>query len=141
MAMFPTRGFRAMGLGLALSLSLPLPQLSADDPAPKLAGTWTWEWKDAQGVTHHHVLEVEGEGKDLVARERFDDQESVKVNDLKREGKRVRFSVLRGERTASYDGEFSGDGTIDGKVSVAGADNQANQFGWTAKRKPVAPKR
>jgi len=43
----------------------------------KLAGAWTWWWKDQSGRTHRHLLEVEGIGTKLAARERFDDQSPV----------------------------------------------------------------
>src|SRR5436305_2604550 len=89
--------------GAALALVLAVPATAADDAA-KLAGTWTWMWKDAEGETHRHVLEVEGTGNKLSARERFDDQEPVKVIDLKVAGKKVNFTVIRGQRTAVYSG-------------------------------------
>lgn len=107
----------------------------ADEPAEfSMVGNWTWTWKDEQGNTHRHVLEVEGKPGAYVARERFDEMESVKVNDLKVEGKEVNFTVLRDQRKALYAGKFAERDTINGTVSVAGADNQPREFGWTARR-------
>ena len=53
---------------------------------PKLAGTWTWTWKDRIGETHRHILEVEGVGTKLAARELFDDQPAVAVSNLTLDG-------------------------------------------------------
>jgi hypothetical protein len=132
-----TRRHWCLGVGLLLVLA---PLAVADEPDADLAGTWTWSWKDGQGETHRHVLEVEGRGKTLSARERFDDQEPVKVADLKVVGKKVNFTVIRGDRRASYSGTMTKPDTINGKVLVAGANNQASEFGWTAKREPVEKK-
>jgi hypothetical protein len=122
----------ARGLGVALLLAIPWATARADD-ASKLVGTWTWSWKGADGTTHTHTLEVEGSGEKLAARERFDDLEAVKVNDLKVDGKKVSFSVLRGKRRSEYNGKLDGDDTIDGKVLVED-DGRSNEYTWTAKR-------
>ena len=135
--MMPPRISRRLGLGLVLGLPLIALAAGAAD-APPLAGTWEWEWKDGQGTTHRHVLEVEGDGKALAARERFDDLEPIKVDDLKVAGKQVTFTVKRGDRRAEYAGSLDGPDTINGKVNVAAAENQPNAFTWTAKRRPAA---
>jgi hypothetical protein len=128
----------ARGLGVALLLAIPWAPARADDAA-KLVGTWTWSWKDADGTTHTHTLEVEGTGEKLAARERFDDLEAVKVNDLKVDGKKVSFSVLRGKRRSEYNGKLDGDDTIDGKVLVEN-DGRSNEYTWTAKREKAKKK-
>ncbi|MBX6313254.1 MAG: hypothetical protein IRY99_10130 [Isosphaeraceae bacterium] len=120
--------------GALLGLLAALPFWMAADEGPDLSGTWRWQWKDAQGQIHRHVLEVDGKGKDLVARERFDDQEPVKVTDLKVEGKKVHFSVRRGERRSIYDGTLANADTINGTVQVSGPNNQPIEYGWTALR-------
>ena len=130
---------RVWCLGAVLLLGR-APRAPADEPDVDLAGTWTWSWKDGQGETHRHVLEVEGRGKTLTARERFDDQGAVKVADLKVVGKKVNFTVIRGDRRATYSGEVTKADTIVGKVLVSGSDNQGNEYGWTAKREPVEKK-
>ena len=98
-----------------------------------LIGTWSWTWKDAAGATHKHVLEVEGSGDKLSARERFDDLEPVKVTDLKLVNKKVTFSVTRAKRQATYSGTLKSNDLIDGLVNVT-TDGQASEFGWEAKR-------
>ncbi len=108
--------------------------LTAATPGPDaLAGTWTWTWKDGEGKTHKHVLDVESAAGKLAARERFDDEESVKVDDLKVKGDDVFFIVKRGHRTAEYKGKLIGGKTINGIVNVA-ANGQAQEFQWTAER-------
>ncbi|HWE36942.1 MAG TPA: hypothetical protein VG406_10285 [Isosphaeraceae bacterium] len=128
----------ARGFGLVLLLAIPGAAARADD-APKLAGSWTWSWKGPDGTEHKHVLEVEGTGAKLAARERFDDLEAVKVNDLKVDGKKVSFSVLRGKRRSEYNGKLDGDDTIDGKVLVED-DGRSNEYTWTAKREKTKKK-
>lgn len=130
---------RAVLAPLFLLLAAGLAPAFAADPKPAaspLAGTWTWKWQDEKGDTHRHVLEVEGAGSKVAAREEFDDMPAVKVEDLKLEGKSVRFTVRRGERRTEYKGKLEGDDTINGKVTVL-VDGQNNEFGWTATRKPV----
>jgi len=117
---------------LVFLFGLPWPASAADD-AERLVGTWTWSWKDAKGQEHRHVLEVEGAGDKVAARERFDDQEPVKIVDLKAVGTKVNFSVLRGPRTAFYSGTLADADTINGEVQV-NTENRNDKFAWTAKR-------
>ncbi len=126
--------FRGLALAFSLSLLMPPPSMAGADDAANLAGTWSWVWKDAEGITHRHVLEVEGSGSTLSARERFDDQAPVKINDLKVVGKKVDFSVLRGDRRAAYTGSIASADTINGQVIVTGEGGQPSEFGWTAQR-------
>src|SRR4051812_48177584 len=86
--------------------------------ADVLVGSWTWSWKDGMGVTHNHVLEVEGTGDKLAARERFDDGAPIRVDDLKMTGQKVSFSSLRDGRRAAYSGTLKGKDLIDGMVTV-----------------------
>jgi hypothetical protein len=129
---------------VALSLSL-LPGVlapsatsrAADAPkasdVPKLAGTWNWTWKDKSGQTHRHILEVEGVGKKLAARERFDKLPPVAVTDLKLDGKTIRFAVVRGEHRADYSGVVADANTINGTVKVTD-EGETTEFVWEAKR-------
>lgn len=121
---------------ILISVTPALPLTASSDAAKPhgLAGTWTWQWKDPRGATHRHVLEVAGEGTNLVARERFDDQKPVKVDNLRVDGPTVGFTVLRGDSTARYLGTRAGQNTINGKVITTGANNQASEYGWTATR-------
>ncbi len=121
---------------MALAAWLPGQAPAADDP-PKVAGTWTWKWKDAQGETHRHVLELEGAGAKLVGRERFDDEAAIKVDELKLDGKKITFSVIRKGRRAEYKGTVAAADTINGDVTVT-MDGQASEFGWTATREAGA---
>ena len=98
-----------------------------------LSGTWVWTWKDAAGQEHRHVLEVEGVGADLAARERFDDEEPVKASNLKRDGKKVRLTVVRGDRHADYSGVLADANTINGTVTVKQGD-QMHEYPWKAMR-------
>jgi hypothetical protein len=136
----PRPRIRLVALTL-LSGLLPPCALSARARAadvPKLAGNWTWSWKDPAGATHRHILEVEGVGAKLAARERFDDLPAVRVADLKLDGKDVRFSVVRDQRRADYRGVVDGDGaTINGTVTVT-SDGESNEFVWKAAREPAA---
>lgn len=132
---FPPLVLLIVGLGSGLSLGRAAP---ADDAA-KLVGTWTWQWKDEQGQTHKHVLEIEGAGAKLAARERFDEAEPVKIEDLKVEGPKVNFSVMRGDRRSSYTGTLAADDTINGEVTIS-REGTDKVFGWTARREPVAKK-
>jgi hypothetical protein len=108
----------------------------AADDIPKLAGNWTWSWKGPAGETHRHLLEVEGIGTKLAARERFDDLESVPVRDLQLVGKSLRFSVVRGDRRADYSGIVADRDTINGIVKVTVMD-ETTEFPWEAARKKV----
>lgn len=106
--------------------------LRADEP-PKLDGTWTWTWKDPQGATHRHVLEVEGVGKKLAARERFDALPPVPASGLKLDGKNIQFTVVRGDKRADYRGVLDDPDTINGKVSIK-QDGDLNEYLWKATR-------
>jgi hypothetical protein len=125
-------GRLALGLAIGALLAAPVLASPAQDP-PRLAGSWAWKWKDAQGETHRHVLELEGEGAKLAGRERFDDAPAVKVDNLKVDGKTIQFSVSRGERMSLYKGTVASAGIINGLVTVT-EKGQANEFGWTATR-------
>ncbi|MHC5538616.1 hypothetical protein ACYOEI_10370 [Singulisphaera rosea] len=123
-------------LTLAAGLSIGLPKAGAAD-IPKLAGSWTWTWKDRNGEEHRHVLEVEGMGTKLAARERFDDEKAVKVEGLKLEGKSLRFAVVRDGKRADYSGVVADSSTINGTVLVT-LDGQATEHVWKAKLEPEA---
>ena len=110
------------------------------DDAPQLAGIWNWSWKDQNGRTHHHVLEIEGVTTKLAAREVFDDLPPVRVDNLVRDGKKIRFSVVRGDHRADYNGILADANSIDGKVTVT-EGSQNNEYVWKARRqtKPTLP--
>jgi hypothetical protein len=104
----------------------------------KLAGSWTWTWKDPTNRTHQHVLEVEGIGKALSAREIFDDEPAVRVAPLEFDGKAVHFTVVRGQRKAEYDGRLDDGDTINGTVKTStGEDHGA--YPWKATRRKPNP--
>ena len=117
---------------LALTLATGLPAALGDD-GPKVAGTWTWSWKDGEGKTHKHVLDIESAAGKLTGRERMDDMESVKVDDLKLKGMELSFAVSREGRRAEYKGKLVGEKTINGLVNVT-VNGQATEFQWTAER-------
>ncbi len=119
------------------ALSALPPAAIAEGPSD-LVGTWTWSWKDGEGKTHKHILDLEAAGGKLTGRERFDDQESIKVDDLKLEGKDLSFVTTRDGRRAQYKGKTVGTDTINGVVNVV-TNGQANEFQWTAER-AVKPK-
>jgi hypothetical protein len=98
-----------------------------------LAGTWTWSWKDAEGMEHRHVLDIEGVDTKLAARERRDDLPPVRVNDLKLTDKRVRFSVVRGNSRADYSGVWADANTLNGTVTVT-IEGQSTEHVWKATR-------
>lgn len=123
-----------LGITAVLSLGIAATGLAAADPPMAMAGTWRWKWSDAEGVVHHHVLEVEGKGKTLSARERFDDEKPVKIDDMKIDGKTVTFSVLRGQHRAAYKGKFKTADHIDGTVGVNDAEDPVEEYGWSADR-------
>jgi hypothetical protein len=126
-------------LGLALLAASTIPGRAAAEDPKFPTGTWTWTWKDGEGKTHRHVLDVEAAAGKLTARERFDDLDAIKVDDLKLRGDEVTFSVKRGDRMAEYKGKLIGGKTINGQVSVA-TNGQANEFQWTAER-AIEPKK
>jgi hypothetical protein len=121
----------AATIAAALSLGVAVP--AHPDGPDDLLGSWTLTWKDGEGKTHKHVLDVESAAGKLTARERFDEQESIKVDDLKVKGDDVFFVVKRGGRTAEYKGKLVGNKTINGIVNVA-VNGQAQEFQWTAER-------
>jgi hypothetical protein len=127
-----------VALGLLPGVFVPLAAAFADDApkasdVPKLAGTWNWTWKDKSGLTHRHILEVEGVGKKLAARERFDKLPPVAVTDLKLDGKNIRFAVVRGEHRADYSGVVADANTINGTVKVTD-EGETSEFVWEARR-------
>jgi hypothetical protein len=124
-----------LGLLLLAAAWPGLDRLARADEAPRLAGSWSWSWKDPSGQTHRHLLEVEGVGQKLAARERFDELEPTPVRDLKLDDatKTVRFTVVRGQRRADYKGVVSDGDTIRGTVIVT-ADGQSSENRWEAKR-------
>ncbi len=105
----------------------------AGDDASLLLGTWKWTWKDAEGAVHTHRLDVEGSGEKLAAREFYDEMEAIKVVDLKLTGKKVSFSVLRGNRQSSYTGTLQAKDRIEGLVNVS-IEGQTSEYGWEATR-------
>lgn len=112
-------------------------QVLGGEESSALAGTWTWSWKDPKGDKHTHILEVEGMGTKLAARERFDDLPPVVVSKLTFDGKSVRFTVVRGNRRAAYSGVLDKADTINGTVTIT-TDGQSEEHEWQAKRKPAA---
>lgn len=110
--------------------------LAAD--APDLSGTWVWTWKDPAGQTHRHVLEIEGVGGKLAARERFDDEAPVKAAELQRDGKNVRLTVVRGDHRAEYSGVLADPNTINGTVTIKQGE-KTTDYSWKATR-PQPPK-
>ena len=142
--MSPNRTRRSFGLILGALLVCPLlvhDRAQADDKVPKLAGTWTWKWKDGLGETHQHTLEVEGEGKKMVARERYDDEKSIKVDKIDLDGDKVTIAVTRGERRSLYVGKIADADTINGLVTVNTEGQPVSEFGWTAKREAGGEKK
>lgn len=132
-------GFRFALAILAASSLTAAGRSTAETTEPtKLAGTWVWTWKDRIGETHKHILEVEGVGTELAARELFDDQPSVKVGNLTYDGASVRFTVVRDKRTAQYIGKVVDSDHIDGRVTVT-SDGQSEEFGWKAERRKALP--
>ncbi len=128
---------RTLGSAFVMAAVLMAPAWGSPRDEPKdLLGTWTWTWTDASGVVHKHFLEVEGSGDKIAARERFDEQQPVRVNDLKVADKTVSFSVRRDDRQASYSGKIKNGDMIEGLVTVSNG-GQPNEFGWSAKREPV----
>ncbi|GAC1451358.1 MAG: hypothetical protein NVSMB9_36300 [Isosphaeraceae bacterium] len=112
---------------------------SEETDVPKIAGTWTWTWDDPTGKTHRHVLEVEGTGTKLAAREIFDEQQPVKVANLTLDARAIKFSVVRGDRKADYSGKVADSDHINGTVLVT-ADGATTEFVWKAERRKDIPK-
>ena len=134
MPIHPALKFQRVLLTLAgLAISFQLATSAPAEEPEDLAGTWTWTWKDGESKVHKHVLDVEATGGKLSARERFDDEESIKVDDLKLKDDSVTFSVKRGTRSSTYKGKMVGKKTINGLVNVV-LDGQPNEFQWTAER-------
>jgi hypothetical protein len=127
-------------LMLAVLTLLIGPALAASADEPKsVAGTWTWTWKDGEGKTHKHVLDLEAAGGKLTGRERFDDLDSVKVDDLKLRDGELTFVVTRGPRRSEYTGKLVGTKVINGQVNVA-IQGQSTEYQWTAERAVVTKK-
>ncbi len=133
------RGVRLALAFLMVSAIAALAPSKAQTPAPpKLAGTWTWTWKDRIGETHRHVLEVEGVGDKLAAREIFDDEAPVRVSKLVLENATLQFTVIRDKRKADYVGKVADADHINGTVTIS-SDGQAQEFPWQAERRKSAP--
>jgi hypothetical protein len=115
-----------------LALSLVVPSLCAADDAG-VAGTWTWSWKDGEGKMHKHVLDIESAAGKLTGRERMNESESVKVDDLKFKDGELSFAVSRDGRRAEYKGKLIGGKTLNGVVNVT-VNGQASEYQWTAER-------
>lgn len=125
----------------ALGLALLPPALARarQEPQPSpLAGEWTWSWTDPEKREHHHLLQVEGTGRTLAARETFDDEAPVRVTGLTFDGENVVFKVARGGREADYRGKLVGRDTINGRVKTM-SDGQGTEHPWTATRKKQKP--
>ena len=124
-----------------LGLSCVLVALSSGSAAlepedgPKLAGTWIWSWNDPKGETHRHVLEIEGTGAKLAARERFDELAPVRVTGLMLDGKNLKLTVVRDQKRADYSGVVADSDTINGTVSIT-FEGQTTEYVWKAKRVP-----
>jgi len=122
---------------LVLSATFMIGPPSTQGGQPKdLLGSWIWGWTDGAGLPHKHVLEVEGSGDKIAARERFDEMKPVRVDDLKVVDKTVSFTVRRGDRRSSYTGTLKNPDLIDGMVIVT-EGGLPTEFGWSAKRMPV----
>lgn len=121
---------------VSLALLFVSPTFAADPP--DISGTWTWSWKDAAGRTHRHVLEVEGKGSRLAARERANDLEPVKASAIKLNGTKIQLTVVRGDHRAEYSGVVVEGNTINGRVTVE-QDGTTNDYPWKATRE-TAPR-
>ncbi len=133
------RGFRlALGLLVAASVTTAGRSPAQAPGTLKLAGTWTWTWKDRIGETHRHVLEVEGVGATLAARELFDDEGPARASNLTLDGTALKFTVVRDDRRADYSGKVADADHINGTVTVT-SGGQAQEFVWKAERRKVAP--
>jgi hypothetical protein len=137
--MLPTRRPSPLTLGLWLLIiagacRMTTARAAAEDS--NVAGTWTWSWKDTAGQTHRHLLEVEGVDTKLAGREEFDDDGPIPVRDLRRNGKEIRFTVIRDKRRADYYGILADRDTINGTVKVT-VDGETTEYPWMATRKPA----
>lgn len=128
------RGAAILSLTAFILIPAPAP---VDEPkvgvAPDLTGSWTWTWKDAQGQTHKHVMNVEGEGAKSAAREVFDDQEPVKVGAFAFEDNLIKFRITRGKRQADYRGKLKDHDHLNGTVLIT-SEGQTEEFPWSAVR-------
>ena len=61
----------------------------------------------------------------------FDDLPPVRVDNLVWDGKRIRFSVVRGDHRADYNGILVDANSIDGKVTVT-EGSRNNEYVWKA---------
>jgi hypothetical protein len=124
---------RASLMAVFLTLLIGSAWTVSADETKTLAGTWTWTWKDGEGKTHKHVLDLEAAAGKLTGRERFDDLDSIKVDDLKLKDGELTFVVTRGPRRAEYKGKLVGTKVINGQVNVA-IQGQSTEYQWTAER-------
>ena len=70
----------------------------------------------------------------MVARERFDNEPSIKVEKIKLDGKKINVTVERKDRRSVYVGTVASADTINGLVTVTSEGQPATEFGWTATR-------
>ncbi len=130
---------RLMLTCVALIFALDLPGLAPAAGPSDVAGTWTWTWKDSEKKEHKHVLDIEAAGDKLTGRERFDDGEAVKVDDLVVRGMEISFVVTRDGRRAEYQGKIASGKTINGMVNVTNK-GQSNEYTWAAEKVKVDAK-
>lgn len=123
----------------AAPVALRLPAQAQTQEVSKIAGAWTWTWKDRVGNTHRHVMEVEGTGTKLAAREIFDEQLPVRVTNLTLDGAAIKFTVVRGETKSEYKGKVADKDHMNGKVLVS-TGGEATEFVWKAERRKEVPK-
>ena len=130
-----TRRRSLLLVAFALTLARPWAStpVGAAEEVPGLAGAWTWSWKDTAGQTHRHLLEVEGLGAKVAARERFDDLEPAPVQNLQVAGKNIRFTIVRGNRSAEYRGILADRDSINGTVLVT-FSGETSEDPWEATR-------
>ena len=88
---------------------------------------------------HRHVLEIEGTGSKLAGRERFDEEGPVRVTEIKSEGKKVQFTVVRGGHRAEYSGVMDKADQINGTVTTTDSGESQESI-WKAERKPAPSK-
>ena len=69
------------------------------------------------------------------SRNSSDDLPPVAVSNLTRDGKKVRFTVVRGDHRADYSGVVADADTINGTVTVKEKDDgESDEFVWKATR-------